>query len=253
MELIVLGSGTGWPRRERNAAGYLVRAAGKTVLLDFGPGILRRLTEAGVDINEIDFIFLSHWHPDHVADLTPYLFATRYRLGFTRNRPVRLISAEGFGAFLSALRGAYGHWLDPPEGLVEILERPRGKRSKLALEGLEWETAPARHNPESLAVRLSAEGRALVYTGDTEYSPEVVDLARGADLMIAECAFPEELPVAGHSTPSVAARMAEEAGLKRLLLSHFYPPCEEADLLSPARKFFSGEILLAQDLQKIKI
>ncbi|RUM87923.1 MAG: ribonuclease Z [Thermodesulfatator sp.] len=253
MELIVLGSGTGWPRRERNAAGYLVRTAGKTVLLDFGPGILRRLTEAGVDINEIDLIFLSHWHPDHVADLTPYLFATRYRLGFVRTQTVWVISAEGFGEFLTALRGAYGSWIEPPEGLVEILERPRERRSRLHLEGLILETAPARHNPESLAVRLSAEGKVLVYTGDTEYSPEVVDLAQGADLLIAECACPEGQPVAGHSTPSSAARMAEEARVKRLMLSHFYPPCDQADLLTPARKFFSGEILLARDLLRITL
>ncbi len=253
MELIVLGSGTGWPRPERNASGYLVQTTGGLILLDFGPGTLRRLTEVGADLNRIDFIFLSHWHPDHVADLVPYLFATRYRLGFTRTRPVRIISASGFRAFYEALKSAFGQWIEPPEGLLEILERPRGQRSRLVFPEVVFETGPVRHNPESLAVRLESEGKVLVYTGDTEYAPEVADLARGADLLVAECACPEDRPVSGHSTPSQAARMAEEAGVRKLLLTHFYPPCEETDLLTPARKFFSGEVLLAQDLMRITI
>ncbi len=253
MELTILGSGTGWPRRERNAAGYVLRAGDWVLLLDCGPGTLRRLTEAGVDINELDLLFLSHWHPDHVSDLVPYLFATRYGLGFTRGRPVRLISAEGIRDFLRALRQAYGHWIDPPEGLLQIMERPRGVHSRLEFPGLVLETAPARHNPESLALRVEAEGRVLVYTGDTEYSPEITELSRGADLLLAECACPEDRPVEGHSTPSQAARMAAEAGVSRLVLTHFYPPCDQADLLTPARKFFSGEILLARDLLRITI
>jgi len=253
MKLTVLGSGTGWPRRERNAAGYFVEAGSYRLLLDFGPGTLRRLTEAGKDLNELDIIFLSHWHPDHVADVVPYLFATRYRLGFVREKPVKLISAVGFQDFYSALKGAFGHWIEPPEGLLEIIERPRKEMARLELPGLCLLTAPARHNPESLAIRIEAEGRSLIYTGDTEYAPEVVELASGADLMICECSAPEETPVEGHATPSVAARMAAEAGVKSLLLSHFYPPCDEADLITPARKYFAGRVLLASDFMCLTI
>ncbi|HIE32613.1 MAG TPA: ribonuclease Z [Thermodesulfobacteriaceae bacterium] len=253
MKLTILGSGTGWPRRERNAAGYLVEAGQYCLLLDFGPGTLRRLVEVGRDINDLDIIFISHWHPDHVADVVPYLFATRYRLGFVREKPVRLISAMGFRDFYRALKGAFGHWIEPPEGVLEIIERPREDTARLEFPNLAILTAPAKHNPESLAVRIEAEGKSLVYTGDTEYAPKVVELASEADLMICECAAPEEFPVAGHSTPSVAARMAAEAKVKRLLLSHFYPPCDEVDLITPAQKYFSGEILLAYDLMCITI
>ncbi len=253
MELIVLGSGTGWPRRKRNASGYLLRVGDYWLLLDCGPGTLRRITEAGQDINYIDFIFLSHWHPDHVADLVPYFFATRYRLGFFRVDPIRLISAEGFRNFYRALREAFGHWIEPPEGLLEIYERPTDRMSLLTFPGLRLATSPARHNPESLALRVEAEGKVLVYTGDTEYSPEIVELAQGADLLVCECSFPEENPVAGHLTPSRAGRMAAEAGVKRLLLTHFYPPCEDADLKGPVQKYYPGEILLAEDLMTITI
>ncbi len=253
MKLLVLGSGTGWPRKERNAAGYLVETGTYTLLLDFGPGTLRRLTEAGRDINHLDLIFLSHWHPDHVTDLIPYLFATRYALGFKRTSTVYLLSAQGFKDFYQALKGAFGHWIEPPEGLLEIVERPRKEKTLFELPGLRLFTAPACHNPESLALRIEAQGRALVYTGDTGYCPSLVELAQGADLMVAECASPEGWEVEGHSTPSAAARMAEEAGVQKLLLSHFYPPCDQSDLLTPAQKFFSGPILLAQDLMEIKI
>ncbi len=254
MELIVLGSGTGWPRRERNASGYLVRTPNLTLLLDIGPGTLRRLSEVSQDINRLDCIFVSHWHPDHVSDLVPLLFATRYQLGYFRKEPLLLISAQGFRRFYESLKSAYGHWIEPPEGLLKIYEVSPKRLTELELnQEVKVITGPVRHNPESVAVRIEAEGKSLVYTGDTEECEEVVEIAKGADLMICECAFPDEMRVSGHCSPSCAANMAEKAGVKVLLLSHLYPPCEEVNIAEVAQKYFSGKVIVAEDLMKISV
>jgi len=108
------------------------------------------------------------------------------------------------------------------------------------------------HAESSMATRIELEsGQAVVYSGDSEYCANLVELGRSADLLILECAFPEEMQSIGHLTPSLAGRIARESRCKKLLLTHFYPPCDESDLLTPLRKEFSGAVILAEDLMKI--
>src|SRR5829696_3456059 len=106
---------------------------------------------------------------------------------------------------------------------------------------------PAKHRSESIAYRLDAEGGALVYTGDTEYSRSLVELARGADTLLIECSFPAEVPVPGHLTPEGVARIASEAGVRRVVLTHIYPAADELDLVTEVGRGFEGEILVAED------
>jgi ribonuclease BN (tRNA processing enzyme) len=96
-------------------------------------------------------------------------------------------------------------------------------------------------------------GPAVVYSGDTDYSENLVELARDADLLICEAARPDEHPVAGHLTPSMAGRMATEAGARQLMLTHFYPDCEGVDLAAQCRRTYTGPVILAQDLMRLEV
>ena len=106
-------------------------------------------------------------------------------------------------------------------------------------------SAPTNHIDGSLAFRLEAGSRSLVYSGDTDESDSLVALAQGADLLVLEAANPIKIP--GHLTPTEAGRLAARAGVRRLLLTHFYPPCDEVDVVALAAREFSGEILRAED------
>ena len=86
-----------------------------------------------------------------------------------------------------------------------------------------------------------------MYTGDTEYSESVVDLAQGAHTLLIECAFPDEGAVPGHLTPSGVARIAREAGVERVVLTHIYPAADSASLPSDVARNYDGEILVAED------
>ena len=77
MEITILGSGTATPSLDRNASGLMIRAAETWALVDMGPGTLRRMCEAGIDARLIDLILITHFHPDHVSDLAPFLFASK--------------------------------------------------------------------------------------------------------------------------------------------------------------------------------
>jgi ribonuclease BN (tRNA processing enzyme) len=251
MELIVIGSGTGVPSLRRGAPAYAVKAAGKLVLLDLGSGTLRSMLKYGLDFNQVDIIALSHFHPDHVGDLVPFLFATRYSLGYTRKETVNLLAARGFAEFYARLKRAFGEWVEAPPGLMEIRELPADGPGEVSWPGLVIKSAPPNHTESSLAYRLEAEGVSLVYSGDTDDSDSLVELARGGDLMVLEAAMPEKVP--GHLTPAEAGRLAARAGVNRLVLTHFYPPCDEVDVVALAGQEFSGEIIRAEDGLRVKI
>ncbi|HEX5700877.1 MAG TPA: MBL fold metallo-hydrolase, partial [Rubrobacter sp.] len=100
---------------------------------------------------------------------------------------------------------------------------------------------------------LDAGGGAFVYTGDTEYSRSLVGLARGADTLLIECSFPDETPVPGHLSPLGVARIASEAGVRRVVLTHIYPAADELDLVTEVEGGFEGEILVAEDGTELEV
>lgn len=251
MELIIVGSGTGVPSLRRGSPGYGVRAGGRLVFLDLGPGVLRAMLRYGLNFSEIDVLALTHLHPDHVGDLVPFLFATRYSLGYTRTEPFHLLAARGFRKFYGHLQQAFGQWVEPPPGLMQLKELDPAGSGEVALGEVVIKSAPTNHTEGSLAYRVEAEGRALVYSGDTDESESLVELAKGADLLVLECANPFKVP--GHLTPVEAGRLAAKAGVPRLVLSHFYPPCDAVDVAALVAAEFEGEIIKAEDGMRINL
>lgn len=252
MEITFLGTGTGAPSKRRGSPGLAVKAGSLTLLFDSGPGVMRQLTRAGLSFNDLDHIFYTHYHPDHATDLISYLFATRYDPGFTRPEPCRIYGPAGLLELNEHLLKAFGHYIEPPEGMVVFTELPPGHI--LNLNDIIIETGPIDHKTESLGYRLTqSDGVTLAITGDTDYGPELIDLARNADLLITECSFPEGMKKKGHLTPSLAGTAAREAGAKALALTHFYPECDGQDLLSPVTGEFGGPVILAEDLLRLEL
>lgn len=251
MELIIIGSGTGVPYWRRGSPAYAVKAAGKLVLLDLGSGALRAMLKYDLNFSQVDVIALSHLHPDHIGDLVPFLFATHYSLGYTRKEPFTLLAARGFSEFYAGLKMAFGAWVEAPPGLMDLRELPTDGPGEVSWPGLVIKSAPPSHIESSLAYRVEAEGVSLVYSGDTDESDSLVDLARGADLLVLEAANPFKVP--GHLTPAEAGRLAARAGVRLLLLTHFYPPCDEVDVVALAKPEFSGEIIRAEDGLRVKV
>ena len=254
MEIVFLGTGTGVPLVRRGSPGLAVISGDMTFLIDGGAGTLRQLARAGMSYNDLDYILLTHFHPDHVGELIPYLFATRYWPGFTRVRPARVYGPVGLDYLFDKFKEAFGHWVTPPEDRVVFEELPVMQKHVFHCGSVEVQSGPIPHSPESTGYRLTEPGGpTLVVTGDTDYGPGLVELARGADLLVTECSFPEGQKVEGHLIPSLAGRAAREAGVRSLALTHFYPETEGRDLLSFVRKEFDGPVTLAEDLLRIEV
>jgi len=214
---------------------------------------MRKLLETGVEVFDVSFIFYSHFHPDHTGELVPFLFSNKYPDGSHRKKPLTLVGGKGFFKFYESLKLVYGHWIELDADLLNIIELDNTHHDDRRFDDFRVESIPVEHNPESIAYRITgSDGASVVYSGDTDFSDNLVMLSKDADLLICESALPDELKVKGHLTPSLAGKIAKKANVRKLVLTHFYPECDLVDIEKECRKAYDGPLILAEDLMKIK-
>jgi len=254
MHLIILGSGTSIPLKDRASPSLALIVEDNPLIFDMGPGALRQMAAAGLDYEAIEQIFITHFHPDHTADLIHFLFASRIPSVVKRRKPFVIHGPMGLKKFVQELQETYQNWLILPPEIMEIEEFETGKSSQRNYEGFSLITAPTNHTPHSLAYRVEdGAGKCVVYSGDTGPCDTLADLARGADLLILESAFPDGEAVEGHLTPSQAGQIAATAQVKQLLLTHFYPECLATDIEAQCRKTYQEKLILGSDLLRVRI
>ncbi|RLC74748.1 MAG: MBL fold metallo-hydrolase, partial [Chloroflexi bacterium] len=155
-------------------------------------------------------------------------------------------------AFYKKLKNVYGNWIEISPKLLNIIELDNTGPDSIRFNDFTVKSLPVEHTDESIAYRIdSAHGKSVVYSGDTDFSDNLISLAKDADLLICESALPDELKVKGHLTPSLAGEIATRANVRKLLLTHFYPECDQVDIKKQCRKTWSGPLVLAEDLMNV--
>ncbi len=251
--ITIIGSGTCVPRLDRSACAVLVETGRAKILMDLGPGTIRRLLEYGVTIFDLTHIFLSHFHPDHTSELVPLLFATKYPDSQARKRELYIIGAPGLKSFYQGLQVAYGQWIELPRHQMTVLEMDILTAGVLKFDDFHVKARSVNHCPESLAYRIQAnDGISMVYSGDTDECEALAELADSVDLLICESSTPDENKVPGHLTPSLAGAIASRAKARRLVLTHLYPPCDQVDIVKQARRTYKGPVTAAEDLMTFR-
>jgi ribonuclease BN (tRNA processing enzyme) len=254
MKVTILGSGTSVPLADRASPSVAIFIEDRFILMDIGPGTVRQLAIAGLEYQDIDYIVISHFHPDHTADLIHFFFATRYPPALEERKPFTIVAPKRFDQFLELLKKPYGRWLDLPDRLMNIEELKTGQKDLREFGGFTIYSAPVNHTPQSLGFRIEDNsGKSVAYSGDTGYCEGIVDLARDVDLLILECSFPDDEAIAGHLTPSEAGDIAVRAGAKKLVLTHFYPEILATDIEAQCRKTFQGDLVLAADFMSLPV
>lgn len=291
--LVLLGT-QGGPNYNamRGEAANAVMVDGQPYLIDCGYGTLAALKKAGINHRQIARIFLTHLHDDHTADLAA-LLNRQWTDG--RVDPVtvagpfgtrRMVEAAiAFGEANAAIRLADEARTVKPADMFRGQDlEARGtpgevyRDERVTVRSVENTHYPAESKQKmpyrSVAYRIDARGRSFVISGDTAYSPGLVALAKGAEILVCEAidvvamrkAFdgmvargmyadnPEGVwkhIVATHTPLEDAGRMAAEAGVRTLVLTHLVPgaldPLPDETYLAPARKTFRGEVVLGRD------
>lgn len=248
MHLTILGSGTLVPREIRASPGYFLRTDHYNILIDCGPGTLRQLVKAGGDYRDIDVLLFSHQHPDHVTDFPAFLQALNYTPGFERKKPLTILARRGFSEFYNDVIALL------PSIAPVSYEITINESFAVRLTNLDIKTCDGNHSDSSIMMKfIDNQGCSFVYTGDTGPGAMVEEFAHGAGVLVTECSHPEDKLKGIHLTPRTAGMLAKNAKVERLVLSHMYPTIDAVDLAGEMRKYYTGELIIARDLQTIQI
>ncbi len=214
-----LGIGDAFSACGNHQAAYLVQGDGATFLLDCGSGALTSMKRHGVDATAIDLIILSHLHGDHFAGL-PYLFL-EYTYEQRRERPLQIAGPPGTEERVRALYRAMYREL-AANGLPFRLQFTEMAPQHLATFGavrVDPFRVPHQDIEISLAMRVSVDGRTILYSGDTGWTEELIPRSENTDLFICECCFFESrIPV--HLDYPRIAEHRSRFGTRRMILTH---------------------------------
>jgi ribonuclease Z len=290
MELILLGTGSPMPSAERCGGGQLIVAGGQRVLVDCGWGVARRLFGAGVLPVLIDTLCFTHMHSDHITDTADFIIM-RWTGGATK--PLTVYGPKGtretMDGFMAALRldigyrlAHHGEKLSVDGAKVEVHEVPATPEpTEVATIGdIQIEAFEVDHFPvvPALGYRLRRNGKSLVISGDTNMCESLARASRDADLLLCEAMNHQmmraqidriralnantagllEDAISYHSATVDIAKLAAEAGVRRLVLSHIIPPIPNdagaiAQFTAGMGDIYSGEITVGHDLQRFEV
>ncbi|MES2170341.1 MAG: MBL fold metallo-hydrolase [Actinomycetota bacterium] len=235
-----LGTSTPYPRPDNACSGYLLQHETTNIWVDAGTGTLAEL-QRHIALGDLDAIWISHAHADHSADLLTAYYALRF--GETElAHPVPLFCPPGLRERLAAFLGPQA-----VKGLPKAFDfHEHHSWSEHGFGGIELAWGPVDHGMPAYALRATAGGRAVAYSGDTAYCESLVEIAQGTDLLLCEVGYSSK-PALGenvHCTPEDAGRTAREAGVARLALTHLALAPDEAKARASA--VYEGEVLIAQ-------
>jgi ribonuclease BN (tRNA processing enzyme) len=251
MELAILGSGTCSPNPARMAPGYFLSIGSARILIDPGPGAVGRAVALGLDPYEAEALALTHNHLDHSADILPFLFSRKNCVRGGYMGDVRIFAPRGFGAEFAKLMEVYGRHIVSEKHKIIIEE----------MGADEWEgpsfsirSTLVLHSGSAVGYKFSkAGGPSLAYSGDTGYCEEIVELARGADILLIECSYPDGTVADGHMTPSGVAAVAIQSGAKHLVITHMQPELDPVEAVRVIRAAgYKGEVTVAEDGMRIR-
>jgi ribonuclease BN (tRNA processing enzyme) len=226
---------------------YVIRGGERTVLLDCGPGALERLWREHL-LAVLDAVVISHMHADHILDLL--LMSGELGRGKLRaERPALYVPTGG----LEVLARLDSVFSDVPPGESRFEQTfatfEYGPEDRLAIGGLELSFAPTAHRGLCCAVRVTDGQAVVVYGADGAPSEALEQLASGADLLILEATYEDDVEAAaaqGHMTALQAGELAARAGVDRLALTHLLPGNHQR-LRAIAADAFGGPIELARE------
>ena len=254
MKLTIIGSGTSVPHPERTAPAHWLETNKGSLLLDISADAPHRLAQERLDWPNLDAIWISHFHLDHMGGVAPFLFGSRWAPQVQgRTKPLRIFGPNGLRGIVEAMNDSNDYKLFEQVFPVEIVEVGPGVDFEI-VPGLAASTFSTPHTDESLALRLKAEDSKLfVYTSDTGFSEDLIPFAKDVDLLLMECSFRKSKPVKKHLELVEAMNLARECSPKRVVLTHLYPEWDEVDLVTEARRLWSGETIEAKDGLRLEI
>lgn len=270
MEVILLGTGTPRPSIERFGAATLVSAGGQYFLFDAGRGVTMRLQQAGITADQIDKVFLTHLHSDHISGLDD-LWITGWI--WQREQWLHVWGPAGTRQLVDGLREAYtadisyrvaNVHLEADKARIDAVEINEGvvyQQNGVTIKAFLVDHVPVK---PAFGYLVEFGDRVVVISGDTTYSENLIKHAQNADLMVHEITAADTSllmrnkrlasVVAYHTTPEQMTAVLEKTKPKLTVLNHvllFGVP--EDEVMQTIKQKYSGDVVMGYDLMKIEI
>jgi ribonuclease BN (tRNA processing enzyme) len=248
VELTVLGASGTWPGPGQANCGYLVSHEGHHLWMDAGSGTFANL-QRHIRVDEISAVLISHGHADHFVDTVSAFYARHYGGLGTPGLP--FYSPPDFVEEACLLVSEGG--LDVMRQAFAFTDVVAG--STFDIGPFHITVFPMEHiGVLAVGYRIEADGVVLAYTGDTGPSPEVLELAKDADLLLCEATYQEsshKFPF--HMSAVQAGEHATASGAKRLLLTHILPVLDPEVSAAEAARSFAGPVHIAREGAVVEI
>jgi ribonuclease BN (tRNA processing enzyme) len=239
MRLTIVGCAGSYPNPDSSASCYLIEHDGVRIVLDLGNGSLGDLQQYvdPLDESALAGVVLSHCHVDHCADVAS-LYVMRHYGPTPATTQLPLVGPSDTRERIAAVYG-----MSDPVQLDEQFDVRTLGAGPLAIGPFLIEAVPAAHPVEAYSIRVTADGMSITYSGDTAPTRELVDLARGTDIALFEASFVGTAnPPNLHLTGAEAGRIAREADVGLLVLTHHVAWNDEAEVLAEAVAEFDGPV-----------
>jgi ribonuclease Z len=273
IKVTLLGTGNPPPVMHRFGPSTLVEAGEQTFLFDAGRGALQRLSQVQVRWRDVQGVFLTHLHSDHVVGF-PDLWLTGWLVG-RRDAPLPVWGPRGTRKMMAHLEHAFEYDIRirlyddraSPDGVVILAEDITAgvvyEQGGVTITAFEVDHTPVK---PAFGYRIDAAGRSVVLSGDTRVSDNLIRAARGVDLLVHEVVVPDSLHQAGlppawaqaiiehHVTPEQAGEVFSRVQPRLAVYTHIVlPTATEADLIPPTRKTYAGPLEVGEDLMEIDV
>ncbi|MBU1037157.1 MBL fold metallo-hydrolase [Patescibacteria group bacterium] len=250
MKITILGSGASRINLKRSSPAYLLEVNSKNILIDAGPGCVKQLLKIKKTVFDIDAILFTHFHKDHYLDLPVILGELHHQkdrpeLGCYPKLKIGKIKIYGPAALKKIVA--------PIKRDLPLETRVIGN-SKFKLFGLKISSLLLEHMGEIIGYKIENGKRNFTFTSDSKYCKNSIELAKNTDVLIHSVGLPKKFKVtSAHPTLIDVGKVADQAKVKKLVLTHFYPVMDKYNYLKDVRKNYKGPIIAAKDLMKINI
>lgn len=268
--VILLGTGTPNPEPDHSGPAIAIASAQNIYVVDAGPGVVRRAVQAGINMNQLTRVFITHLHSDHTIGLPDLIFTPAVT---GRREALEIFGPPGLRAMVRHLMQAWSediqvrlHGLEPAVRqayVVEVHEIKPGevyrdasvRVSAFAVSHGSWKYA--------YGYRFEAGGKVIAVSGDTTFSENLIAAAKGCDILVHEfysqkgwqARTPEwqRYHAAFHTSAPDLGKLAARVQPKKLVLYHELPMGQpQQEVLQEIREYFSGDVIYGQDLDVIR-